>query len=331
MASHRQARDATRSPGRSDRPRLGISACLLGEKVRYDGGHKLDIYLRDTLGQFVTWVPVCPEVECGLPVPREAMRLVGDPQAPRLFTRSGKTDHTERMLSWASKRLDALEKEQLCGFVFKSRSPSSGMRDVKIYHESGMPGAKGRGLFAGEFMKRFPLLPVEDEGRLNDGLIRENFIERIFVYRHWQDMAEQQKSVSRLVEFHTVHKLIIMSHSAEKLRDLGKIAASADRKAIEEFYRSYFEILTDALSTKTSVKKHVNVLMHIMGYFKKVLSPDEKQELLEVIGSYHREQVPLIVPVTLLNHYVRKYQEPYLGRQVYLNPHPLELMLRNHV
>jgi len=169
----------------TQRIKLGISSCLLGENVRYDGGHKLDRFLRDTLGQFVDWVPVCPEVECGLPVPREAMRLVGTVEEPRLVTRKTGMDHTRRMATWARRRVKELEGEGLCGFVFKARSPSSGMRGVKIYSEEGMPGRTGSGLFAREFMSHFPLLPVEDEGRMNDMGLRENFIERVFIYHRW--------------------------------------------------------------------------------------------------------------------------------------------------
>jgi uncharacterized protein YbbK (DUF523 family) len=166
----------------TERIKLGISSCLLGNPVRFDGGHKLDRTLRDTMGSFVEWVPVCPEVECGLPVPRESMCLVGDPESPRLVTEKTGVDHTDRMQKWISKRLDDLKKEELCGFVFKSRSPSSGMQGVKVYPRAGHPGGRGSGLFARAFMERFPLMPVEDEGRLNDPGLRENFIERVFVY-----------------------------------------------------------------------------------------------------------------------------------------------------
>ena len=163
---------------------MGISTCLLGENVRYDGGHKLDRYLKDTVGAFVNWVLVCPEVECGLSVPREAMHLIGDPQNPRLVTIRSGIDHTDRMLNWIISKLDQLEKAELCGFVFKSKSPSCGMWDVKIYDEEGVSGKKGRGLFAIKFIERFPLLPVEDENRLNDPKKRENFIKRIFAVRY---------------------------------------------------------------------------------------------------------------------------------------------------
>ncbi len=313
------------------RIRLGISSCLLGEPVRYDGQHKLDRYLRDTLGGYVEWVPVCPEVECGLPVPREAMRLVGDPEAPRLVTNRTGVDHTERMLSWAARRVRELEAEDLCGFVFKSGSPSSGMERVKVYGDKGMPEKVGVGMFARAFMDHFPLLAVEEEGRLHDPRLRENFIERIFTYRRWRETVAAGRTRGHLVEFHTRNKLLILSHSPEHYRELGRLVASGKDRSPEELYERYQELLAEALGRKTTARKNANVLQHAMGYFKKELSADEKQELLEVIERYRTELVPLVVPVTLLNHYVRKYGEPYLGMQTYLNPHPVELQLRNHV
>jgi uncharacterized protein YbgA (DUF1722 family)/uncharacterized protein YbbK (DUF523 family) len=311
--------------------KLGISACLLGENVRYDGGHKLDRFLANTLGQYVDYVPVCPEVECGLPVPRESMHLEGNPESPRLITSRTKQDMTERMVGWAKKRVVELEKEGLCGFIFKSDSPSSGMERVKVYNEKGMPVKKGVGMFARMFMEHFPLLPVEDEGRLHDPKLRENFIERIFVLKRWREVLEKKESRGRLVDFHTEHKLLIFSHSPRYYQIMGKLVAKAKEAPIKELYLQYQKILMEALQLKTSPKKNANVLMHMMGYFKEQLSADEKKELLEVIDHYRQEYIPLIVPITLIQHYVRKYNQPYLKEQVYLNPHPLELQLRNHV
>jgi uncharacterized protein YbgA (DUF1722 family)/uncharacterized protein YbbK (DUF523 family) len=311
--------------------RLGISSCLLGGKVRYDGGHKLDHFLRDTLGNYVDWVPVCPEVEMGLSVPREAMRLIGTPEAPRLKTiRTGK-DYTDRMLKWAMKRLDQIEKEDLCGFVFKSRSPSSGMKAVKVYDESGVPRNKGTGIFAGAFMERFPLLPVEDEGRLNDPVLRENFIERIFVYQRWKDFLKSTGSIAQLITFHTKHKLLILSHSTKHYSILERLVADAKRCKTDEIRTYYLMYLMEGLRLTATIRKNTNVLQHMMGYFKDRLTSDEKEELSETIEKYHAGFVPLIVPLTLLTHYVRKFDEPYLKGQYYLRPHPAELMLRNHV
>jgi uncharacterized protein YbgA (DUF1722 family)/uncharacterized protein YbbK (DUF523 family) len=310
--------------------RMGISRCLLGENVRYDGGHQHDRYLTDTLGAYFEYTPVCPEVEYGLPIPREALRLVGKPDSARLVTIKTGVDHTDGMLRWANGRLKDLEKENLCGFVFKSKSPSSGMQAVKVYGPSGMPVHKGVGIFAGAFMRRFPILPVEEDGRLHDPLLRENFIERVFVYKRWQELAKKGKSIKDLIEFHTDHKLLVLSHSTKHYGILGKLVAAA-KNYTGDLYGDYIKILMEGLRLVATAKKHTNVLHHIMGYFKKSLSSDEKQELLEVIDNFHKQLVPLIVPVTLLIHYFRKYGEPYLARQHYLHPHPMELMLRNHV
>jgi len=311
--------------------RIGVSSCLLGENVRYDGGNKRDIYITDTLGKYFEWVPVCPEVEYGLPVPREAMHLVGSPDSPRLVTVRTGTDHTKGMRGWNSKKLKELERERLCGFIFKSRSPSSGIGGVKIYTPAGIPYKTGAGIFGGAFIKQFPLTPVIDDGRLNDPKLRENFIERIFVYKRCKDNLLSGVSVSALVNFHTDHKLLVLSHSPEHLRALGRLVADARQYKTSVLLKRYIIILTEGLKLLSTVRKNTNVLMHIMGYFKKQLSSDEKQELLEVIDNYHKGYVPLIVPMVLINHYVRKFDEPYLKKQVYLNPHPAELMLRNHV
>lgn len=315
----------------SDRIRLGISTCLLGERVRYDGGHKLDRYLRDTLGQFVEYVPVCPEVECGLPTPREAMRLVGDPESPRLVTRATGLDHTERMLTWARGRVAALEREDLQGFIFKSKSPSSGMEHVKVYLPSGGVVKKGVGMFARVFKEHFPLLPTEEEGRLNDPGMRDNFITRIFVLGRWRRMLAERSERGGLVDFHTRHKLLVQAHSPVHYRELGRLVANLKGRPLKEIQQAYQALLMEALKRQASVKKNTDVLTHMLGFLKKNLDADEKQELLEVIGHYHRGLVPLVVPVTLFKHFVRKYNPPYLKEQYYLDPHPMELQLRNHV
>lgn len=311
--------------------RLGISACLLGEKVRYDGGHKLDRFITDTLGQYVEFLAICPEVECGLGVPREAMRLVGDPASPRLLTIRTKQDLTKRMEQWASRRVQELETEELCGFIFKSGSPSSGMERVRVHTEEGMPSRRGSGIFARVFMEHFPLIPVEDEGRLHDLKFRENFIERIFTFNRWRDAVGDDQRVGRLVEFHTSHKLLILSHSPRHYTDMGRLVARSKEVPRKALFAQYQALLMEALGVKSTASKNANVLQHILGYFKKELTADEKKDLLEVIHSYRGGHVPLIVPITLVKHYVRKHSQPYLMEQVYLNPHPVELQLRNHV
>jgi uncharacterized protein YbgA (DUF1722 family)/uncharacterized protein YbbK (DUF523 family) len=312
--------------------RIGVSACLLGQKVRYDGNHKLDPFIRDTLGRFVEFVLVCPEVETGLGVPREPMHLAGDPADPRLVTVHTGIDRTARMKAWGERRLDDLAALDLCGYIFKSRSPSSGMERIKVHDTDGrVISTAGVGIWARMVMERFPTMPVEDEGRLNDPDLRERFVERVFVYRRWRDIVERERTADALVRFHTIHKLLIMSHSPEHARELGRIAASSGGCDIGPINDRYLAVLTAALARAATVRKHANVLMHVMGYFKRVLTPEDKRELLETIERFHNGWVPLIVPITLLNHYVRAFDQPYLKSQVYLNPHPVELGLRNHV
>jgi uncharacterized protein YbgA (DUF1722 family)/uncharacterized protein YbbK (DUF523 family) len=310
--------------------KIGVSTCLLGENVRYDGGHQWDRYLTQTLGRYFEWVPVCPEVEYGLAVPREAMRLVGDPAAPRLVTIRTGIDHTDGMKAWAEKKLLSLANANLCGFIFKSKSPSSGMAAVKVYGAEGVPIRRGTGIFAGAFMTRFPLLPVEDDGRLHDPVLRENFIERVFVFHRWQVMTGKDFKIKDLEIFHRDHKLLIMSHSPKHQTELGRIVANHDRMPLSQVASAYHQHLMEGLKLIATPRKQTNVLMHMLGYFKKKLTGDEKQELLEIIERYRLGVLPLIVPVTMLAHYVRKFAEPYLQGQIYLNPHPAELMLRNH-
>ncbi|MBN2736537.1 MAG: DUF523 and DUF1722 domain-containing protein [Spirochaetales bacterium] len=312
------------------KPLVGISTCLLGKDVRYNGGHKLDRYLRDVLGQFVDYFPVCPEAECGLGIPREPVRLVEVDGRIRLMTQNTGLDKTGQMESWMNQKLPELVSSKLCGFIFKAKSPSSGLYRIKVYRKNGF-STDGRGIFAKALTDALPTLPVEDEGRLHDPGLRENFIERIFVMKRWNELLESKLALGPLVEFHSTHKYLIMSHSPQALKELGSLVAKGKDYQSEELYRLYFDLLINALGEEATVQKNTNTLEHIMGYFKKDLSADEKAELKELIARYHQKQAPLIVPVTLLNHYVRKYKPSYLEHQWYLQPHPYELMLRNHV
>jgi uncharacterized protein YbgA (DUF1722 family)/uncharacterized protein YbbK (DUF523 family) len=311
--------------------RILVSACLLGENVRYDGGHKRDRFLLETLGTFVEWVRVCPEVDCGLSVPREAMRLVGDPARPRLFTNRTGEDMTGRMEDWAKSRLDELSRLDLCGYICKKDSPSSGMERVKVYGGHGTPSRSGAGVFTRMFMDRFPLIPVEEEGRLGDPVLREMFIERIFCLRRFRDLLGKPLSRGALVEFHTDHKLLLLSHDRGHYEEMGRLVAGAKRLPVGNLYGRYQDLFLAALSHKATPKKCADVLMHMMGHLKEHLSSDEKQEMIDLIGQYRRRLLPLVVPVTLFRHYVRKYGVAYLARQIFLDPHPAELMLRNHV
>ncbi len=310
--------------------RIGVSRCLLGEPVRYDGQHKQDHFLTDTLGRLVEFVGVCPEVECGLGVPREPVRLVGDPAHPRLVgTRSG-ADHTERMRSWAARRVRALEGEVLCGFIFKSRSPSSGMKNVKVYNEKGAVIGKAPGLFAQAFQEHFPNLPCEDEGRLNDPELRENFIERVFTLWRFRRDVGPRGTLGALMDFHARNKLLIQAHHEVLTRELGReLAGLAPRDARVHIPR-YEAKLMRALKAPATVRKHTNILQHMLGHLRGRADDADRRALAGLVEDYRRGFLPLIVPVTLLRHYADKLGIAYLQGQYYLDPHPLELKLRNH-
>lgn len=311
--------------------RIGISSCLLGERVRFDGGHKLDRFIVNTLGQYFEYVPVCPEVEAGFGVPRETFRLVGDPERPRLMTTRTGRDCTEQLETWARARIDGLVDLDLGGFIFKSKSPSNGIERVKVYPEQGgMPQRAGVGIFARLFRERFPLLPVEEEGRLNDPKLRENFIEALFTLKRWRAACAAGKTRGTLVEFHTSHKLLVRAHSLPDYREMGRLVAQASALPTEELFARYQVLLLKALQKKGTIRKNTDVLQHMVGYFKKHLASEEKRELLDLVEQYRTGLVPILVPLTLVRHFVRKYEVDYLAKQVYLNPHPIELKLRNH-
>ena len=311
--------------------RLGISRCLLGDEVRFDGGHRRDRFLTDVLGRYVKWVPVCPEVEAGLGTPRDAMRLVGNPLHLRLVTIESGIDHTKALEKMSVQRIRELKRLDLSGYVFKKNSPSCGIEQVRIYNEQGKQSGNGIGLFARAFIKQFPLIPVEDEGRLCDPSIRENFIERIFCYRRWQDFMQGRVTRQALVQFHTIHKYLLMAHSPQQYQALGRLVAQAHQHKPKALANLYGSLFMKALAVKTTVRKQVNVLQHMLGYFKKMLNTQEKAELLDAIDDYHRERTPLLVPLTLIKHYVQAFDVSYLRDQVYLNPSPQELMLKHHV
>ncbi len=314
----------------NEKIRLGISSCLLGEQVRYNGQHKWDRFLTETLGKYVQYVPVCPEVECGLPVPREAMRLVGNPESPRLVTYKTKVDMTGKMMVWAEKKLKELEKEELSGFIFKAKSPSSGMERVKVYNTKGGLAGRSSGMFAAAFIKKFPLLPVEDEGRLHDSALRENFIERVFTLDRYRKSIKKEQKAKTIINFHAQHKLLLMSHSPECARTMGRCVARLEEHPLDQLIEEYENTLKHAMKLHATPARHTNVMHHILGYFKKQLQPFEKQEMLEIISQFKQGNLPLIVPITLLKHYTDKYNATYLQQQYYLWPHPIELKLRNH-
>jgi uncharacterized protein YbgA (DUF1722 family)/uncharacterized protein YbbK (DUF523 family) len=313
--------------------RLGVSTCLLGENVRYDGGHKHDRYITGVLSNYVDeWVPVCPEVECGLSIPRESMRLVGDPDNPRLVMPKSGRDQTDRMVTWAQGKLDELATLDLNGFILKKDSPSSGAFRVKIYDKNGVPKRTGTGLFAKALMQRFPHLPIEEEGRLHDDKLRENFIERFFIHARWTCFLREAPTPGGLVKFHTSVKLALMAHSPQQYKDLGRLVAQAGTMAWDALIDSYYAGLMTGMAELATRGRHVNVLQHLMGYLKDALSPEDKQELLGLFEDYRAGMVPLIVPITLLQHHLTRNDVPdWVHVQTYLHPYPKELMLRNHV
>jgi uncharacterized protein YbgA (DUF1722 family)/uncharacterized protein YbbK (DUF523 family) len=326
-----------------DRPRIGISACLLGEPVRFDSGHKRDGFLADTFGAHVTWVAVCPEMEIGLGTPRESMRLiaVGDPPRARgarwdaaavtlIMPKSGR-DLTAPMRAYAGARAVSLGAEALSGFVLKKDSPSCGMERVRVYTNGGMAERAGRGLFAEALMRHLPNLPVEEEGRLSDPRLRENFVERVFAYRRVRQLFDHRWSAADLVAFHTAHKLTLMAHSPVAYRELGRMVAGVGRRPGPQFAAAYESGFMSALATIATATRQTNVLQHMLGYFKKTLDADARTEMLALIEDYRTGRVPLIVPLTMMRHHVRREKVAYLAGQVYLDPHPRELNLRNHV
>jgi uncharacterized protein YbgA (DUF1722 family)/uncharacterized protein YbbK (DUF523 family) len=319
----------------SDEPiRIGVSSCLLGEEVRFDGGHKRSDFLTETLGRFVEFVPVCPELEIGLGVPRESIRLVRGPDhadAIRLVGNKTGHDHTDKKHAFAERRTAALGREELSGYVLKKDSPSCGMERVRVYGPSGMATRDGAGLFASALTRRYPSLPVEEEGRLNDSHLRENFVERVFAYRRLRSFFSARWTIGGLVQFHTAHKLVLMAHSPKAYSELGRFVANAKRLARDQVRDDYELAFMDALKKLATTARHTNVLHHMLGYLRGHLDATARAELVTLIDDYRRGLLPLIVPITLFRHYVREFDIAYLRGQVYLEPHPKELMLRNHI
>ncbi|HUR34596.1 MAG TPA: DUF523 and DUF1722 domain-containing protein [Vicinamibacterales bacterium] len=326
-----------------DRPRIGISSCLLGQPVRFDTGHKRDPFLVETFGEHVEWVPVCPEVEAGFGTPRESMRLVlTEPQVRARGDRFDRTkislvlnkqgtDVTDRLASYSRRKVETLAQARLSGYVLKKDSPSCGMERVKVYSASGPAERGGRGLFAEALMARLPNLPVEEEGRLGDPRLRENFIERVFAYRRLCALFEGRWTQGGVVAFHTAHKLTLMAHSPAAYRELGQLVAGATQRPRAAFAAEYQSRFMQALSVVATPRRHANVLHHMLGYFTKAIDDDARTELLSLIEEHRTGQVPLVVPMTLMRHHVRRQRVDYLLGQTYLEPHPRELRLRNHV
>ena len=316
----------------TEKIRIGVSSCLIGEKVRWNGDHKQDRYVREILSRYFEYIPVCPEVEVGMGVPRETVALYGDPEKPSMISKKTQTDWTKPMEKYIKSRINTLSADDLCGYIFKSKSPSCGMGRVPLYSEFGSHKVKhGPGMFANAFINSFPLVPTEEEGRLNDPRIRENFIVRVFSFKRFNLLLNEKFSLGQWVKFHTQHKFLLLAHSRKHYDGLGELVAHSKTIKPSELKKKYGELFMEALTSKSTPKKNTDVLLHMMGFLKKLLTKIEKEDILSTIEDYRSEILPLIVPVTLIRHQVKKHNIEYLHDQVYLNPHPKELMLLNHV
>lgn len=310
---------------------VGISSCLLGENVRFDGGHKQHSYVQQTLGEYFEFYPFCPEVAIGMGIPRKPIRLVrGKGGATRcVSTVDASRDYTDALATVADQQRHW--HRDLCGYILKRSSPSCGMERVKVYSDQGMPFNDGVGIYASVLMRNFPDLPVEEEGRLGDSRLRENFIQRVYVMWRWKRLLHAGITVGRLVEFHARHKLIVLSHDQQDYRQLGRLVASVRKNNLAEMIPLYIGALMQALRKVATISNHVNVLQHIQGYLKQGLDREDKQELVQCIADYRNGIVPLIVPITLLNHHFRRHPNDYIASSWYMKPYPAELSLTNQI
>lgn len=310
--------------------RIGISSCLLGNKVRFDGGHKKSDFIVDIMSNHVEFVPFCPELEIGLGVPREAIRLIGNPKKPDLVSsKDSSVNHTQAMIDYSASISNKIE--NLAGFIFKTKSPSCGPRSVNVYQGHGKIPQKGKGVFADYLITNFPNLPYEDEGRLNDAVLKENFIVKVYVYSRFRDLIKNNLEIKNFIKFHERHKLIYMSHSLEYYKKLGVLVGNIKKYKLDNFINIYLHEMMACLNLRPTTKKHANVLYHILGYFKKSIDSCDKEQCIKLIEDYRNNLKPLVAPITLLNYFLSKYNNGYLLDQYYLNPYPDELMLRNYI
>lgn len=311
--------------------RLGVSACLLGHAVRFDGGHKRHALLTEILTPFVSWVPVCPEEDAGLGTPREPMRLVKSDHGVRVLTVRTGRDVTASLRDAANRRVSSLVDAGLDGYIFKKDSPSCGVWRVSVYDAVGSATRCGRGTFAESILSAQPWLPVEEEGRLADPVLREHFFERAYAHQRLRQLLNGEARIADLMRFHARHKMQLLAHSPSAYRTMGRLVATADRHHLQEVLNAYRVAFLDALAQPASRARHVNVLQHITGFFRRLFGPDHRRELASAVADYQRALVPLIVPITLLTHYARVHGIEYLLEQCYLEPHPRELKLLNDV
>ncbi|MFT5163658.1 MAG: hypothetical protein ACI9FJ_002255 [Alteromonadaceae bacterium] len=309
--------------------KIGISSCLLGAKVRYDSGHKKNAFITGILKNYFEFLPFCPEVEIGLGIPREPIRLVCvDGKVRCKGTKDDALDVTDKLDDIAQQQ--SSWHDELCGYILKKDSPSCGMERVKIYSK-GTPDRKGTGIYAKRLIENFPFLPVEEEGRLQDAHLRENFIQRVYIYSRWKIMRSQPLTIAHLQEFHAKHKYILMSHDQTKGRMLGALLAKNNEPDLSRLADKYLDNMMATLKSIATTKNHVNTLRHLQGYLKTNLDGDDKIELGEIIEDYSKGLLPLIVPITLLRHHFRKHPNDYITQSYYMSPHPGELKLLNSI
>jgi len=312
----------------SDRLKLAVSACVLGQPVRYNGGHKRSALCVELLGQAFDFVPLCPEVGIGLGTPRPPIRLVGSPESPRAVgVGDASLDVTERLQEWAERVAATLE--GVSGVILMQRSPSCGPFRVKVYREDGRPPQFGSGIFAAALGRRLPELPIEEEGRLHDPVLLENFVVRVRAYGEWQRLLAGGLTRGSIVAFHSRYKYLLLAHDPAGYRTLGRMVAGLGEETPEAFAAHYFPAFMAALRRRATRGTHANVLQHLAGYLRRVLPAEERQELQELITQYREGVVPLVAPLVLLRHHLRRHPDPYLAQQVYLEPHPPRLGLRN--
>jgi len=308
--------------------KVGVSGCLLGEEVRYDGGHKRNIYITETLSLYFDFKPICPEAAIGMGIPRPPIQLMeSESGIQAVGVEDPNLNVTNKLREFAQLMADSLA--SVSGYILKKDSPSCGMVGVRVFNRKDMSEKSGRGIFADTLIKVLPNLPVEEEGRLLDPVLRENFIERVFIYFRWQQLIKSGLTAQKLIEFHTQHKFNLLAHDESIYRQLGRLVAEVDDNNLQALANNYLDMLMTGLKKPASRKQHTNVLMHIMGFFKNQLSAEDKQEMLDLLDGYRLGQQPLIVPITMLKHHLRRFPHPYIEQQYYMYPYPEELMLRN--
>ncbi|KAB7884944.1 YbgA family protein [Poseidonibacter ostreae] len=313
--------------------KLGISSCLLGTNCRYDGGHSRDRFITDMLGDYFEFVPYCPE-KMIFTTPREAIRLVRtEDEDIRVKTSTENVDVTSKLVDISKQLANQIQDDDLCGFILKSKSPTCGLERVKVYasKKNAMSEKNGIGVFAKELKDKYPLLPLEEEGRLGDAWLRENFLMQIFSYKNIFEFLKNNPSAKDLVEFHTSYKYMIYAKSHQSYKELGQIVANHDKKDIKIVLEDYKHAFLNAISLKGSISNTYNVLLHLYGYFKKDISKDEKTEILDTLEEFKNEVIPLIAVIKILNLYIKRFNIEYLKTQKFLNPYPKELALRSKV